>query len=181
MSQAFEDKISQDLRSYLLLRNEIDAKFPQAIDIEEKWVAIGQSYIPDGAREFRNYPSASLAWMMYIGMAVAQFWEDDWEKYSKKADLYLYLRDKEGYDTMDEYIRRDVLGLKGEAFTATEALVQECAERTHSALCRENIEPGTTEAFAAYVSCLHQLYLSGMAVQLKRLGYRMVGMGNIES
>ena len=29
------------------------------------------------------------------------------------------------------------------------------------------------EAFLAYVACLHQLYLFGIAVQLKRLGYHM--------
>ena len=174
MSLAFEEKIREDLRNFLLLSGEIDTKFPRAIDIEEKWIAIGQSYLPDGVCEFRNYPTASLAWMMYIGMAVAQFWEDDWEKYSKKEDLYLYLRDQEGYDTMDEYIRREVLHLTGKAFTDLELLVEECAERTFSALNREQIEPGTADALAAYISCLHQLYLAGMAVQLKRLGYRMV-------
>lgn len=174
MNQDFEEKIRRDLCGYLLLKNEIDIRFPQAVDIEEKWLSSAQSYIPDGAREFRNYPSASLAWMMYIGMAVAQLWEDDWEVYGHLDDIYLYLRDKEGYDTMDEYIRRTVLRLKEPDFSTTEALVQECAERTYSALCRENIEPGTQEAFAAYVSCLHQLYLMGMAVQLKRLGYKLV-------
>lgn len=173
MNLAFEEKIHRDLHSFLLLKNEIDVQIPKAIDIEEKWEAIGQSYIPDGAREFRNYPSASLAWMMYIGMAVAQFWDEDWQHYASIEDLYLYLRDKEGYDTMDEYIRRKVLHLKAPAFAATETLVESCAERVYSALCRENIEPGTQDAFVAYVACLHQLYLMGMAVQLHRLGYKM--------
>lgn len=177
MNLAFEEKIHKDLYSYLLLKNEIDIHFPQAIDIEDKWISIGQSYIPDGAREYRQYPIASLAWMMYIGMAVTQYWEEDWEKYGKTEDLYLYLRDKEGYDTMDEYIRRNVLHLNGAAFTATEELVQRCAERVHSLLIHEEIEPGTQEAFTAYVSCLHQLYLMGMAVQLHRLGYKMQKMG----
>ena len=119
MNLAFEEKIHKDLCSYLLLKEQIDIQFPQAIDIEDKWISIGQSYIPDGAREYRQYPIASLAWMMYIGMAVTQYWEEDWEKYGKTEDLYLYLRDKEGYDTMDEYIRRNVLHLNGAAFTAT--------------------------------------------------------------
>lgn len=176
MSQNFEKKINQDLQSYLLLQKEIDDHFPQAIDIEDKWSSIAQSYIPDGVREFRNYPSASLAWMMYIGMAVTQYWEDEWVIYGNLDNLYIFLRDKEGYDTMDEYIRREVLHLEEPDYTATESLVQECAERTYSSLCREHIEPGTEEAFVAYVSCLHQLYLMGMAVQLHRLGYKMVKM-----
>ena len=32
------------------------------------------------------------------------------------------------------------------------------------------------EAFDAYVSCLHQLYLFGAAMQLKRMGYHMTKM-----
>lgn len=173
MNFAFEEKIHRDLLGFLLLKNEVDERFPKAIDIEEKWETIAQSYIPDGAREFQNYPSASLAWMMYIGMAVAQFWDEDWKLYSAIDDIYLYLRDKEGYDTMDEYIRRKVLHLNSSSFASTEVLVEACAERTYSALCRENIEPGTQDAFMAYVACLHQLYLVGMAVQLHRLGYKM--------
>jgi hypothetical protein len=38
------------------------------------------------------------------------------------------------------------------------------------------LEPGTKEAFTAYVACLHQLYLMGAAVQLKRMGYHMSKM-----
>ena len=32
------------------------------------------------------------------------------------------------------------------------------------------------EAFNAYVACLHQLYLMGAAMQLKRMGYHMTKM-----
>ena len=35
---------------------------------------------------------------------------------------------------------------------------------------------GTKEAFNAYVSCLHQLYLFGAAMQLNRMGYHMTKM-----
>ena len=74
---------------------------------------------------------------------------------------------------MDEYVREDVLLLKGDSYTSTEKIVGECASRVYNALRRQNIEPGTKEAFNAYVSCLHQLYLMGAAVQLKRMGYHM--------
>ena len=36
----------------------------------------------------------------------------EWAIYSKIENLYAYLRDKRGYDAMDEYIREDVLLLK---------------------------------------------------------------------
>ena len=38
------------------------------------------------------------------------------------------------------------------------------------------LEPGTKEAFYGYVGCLHQLYLMGAAMQLKRMGYHMTKM-----
>ena len=86
------------------------------------------------------------------------------------------MRDKRGYDAMDEYVREEVLLLKGADYTVLEKLVGECASRIYNALLRQNIEPGTKEAFNAYVASLHQLYLMGAAVQLKRLGYHMTKM-----
>ena len=86
------------------------------------------------------------------------------------------MRDKRGYDCMDEYIRENVLLLKGIDYTVLEKEIGECASRVYNALRRQNIEPGTKEAFNAYVSCLHQLYLFGAAVQLNRMGYYMKKM-----
>ena len=101
----------------------VDERMPECPDVEEKWEVIAKAYIPDGIREFQDFPSASLGWMMYIGMAVAKMWDTEWEIYSKIEDLYAYMRDKRGY-----------------------------------------------------VACLHQLYLFGAAMQLKRMGYHMTKM-----
>lgn len=169
----FEEQIHNDLKQYLLSVNEIDQRLPECPDIEGKWEAIANAYIPDGVREFQDYPLASLGWMMYIGMAVARMWDSDWQYYATKEDLYAYLRDKRGYDAMDEYICRDVLKLKNKDFASTEELVSECASRVHNALMHQNIELGTKEAFSGYITCLHQLYLFGAAIQLKRMGYHM--------
>ena len=172
-SKNFEEVISKDLHQYLLSMKEVDLRLPECPDIEGKWEEIAQAYIPDGIREYKDYPSASLGWMMYIGMAVAKMWDTKWETYSKIDNLYIYLRDKRGYDCMDEYIRGEVLKLKGIGFTKLEKLVGECASRINNALRRQDIEPGTKEAFEAYVSCLHQLYLMVAAIQLRRMKYHM--------
>ena len=197
----FEEQLRNDLHQFLLTLQEVDERLPECPDVEEKWEAIAKAYIPDGIREFTDYPSVSLGWMMYIGMAVAKMWdvegmeqreqsdasinsaesrqsstEGQWEIYSKIEDLYAYMRDKRGYDAMDEYIREEVLLLEGEAYGALEKLVGECASRIYNALRRQNIEPGTKDAFNGYVACLHQLYLMGAAIQLKRMGYRMTKM-----
>ena len=197
----FEDKLHEDLHQFMLSMKEVDERLPECPDVEEKWESIAKAYIPDGIREFQEFPSASLGWMMYIGMAVAKLWDTEWEVmeqreqsdacidsaesrqnstggqiYSNLDNLYVYLRDKRGYDSMDEYIREEVLQLTGVDYTALEKLVGECASRVYNALMHQRIEPGTKEAFNAYVSCLHQLYLMGVAMQLKRMGYHMTKM-----
>lgn len=171
--EKFEETLHKDLHQYLSAMHEVDERLPECHDIEEKWEPIARSYIPDGIREFQDYPSASLGWMMYVGMAIAKMWDTEWEIYSKIDDLYAYIRDKRGYDRMDEYIRSEMLLLKGDGFTATEKTVGECASRVYNALMHQHLEPGTKEAFNGYISCLHQLYLMGAAMQLKRMGYHM--------
>ena len=173
MELTFEDKLHQDLHHFLLAIKEVDERLPECPDVEDKWEEIAKSYLPDGIREFNDFPSASLGWMMYIGMAIAKFWDTEWDSYTKIDDLYVYMRDKRGYDSMDEYIREEVLLLSGNDYALMEKLVGECASRVYNALRHQNIEPGTKEAFDAYVSCLHQLYLFGAAMQLKRMGYHM--------
>ncbi|MBP5326888.1 MAG: hypothetical protein J6Y98_03130 [Bacteroidales bacterium] len=173
MTSKFEEKIHNDLHKYLTGIGKVDERLPECPDVTDKWVSIGNSYIPDGAREYRNYPVASLGWMMYIGMAVAMMWDDEWEIYSQVEDLYLYMRDKQGYDALDEYICEDVLMVRGTDYESLSCVVSECAARVNHALIHERIEPGTKEAFEAYVACLRQLYLFGMAMQLKRMGYHM--------
>ena len=174
--EKFEENLRQDLHQFLLSMQEVDERLPECPDVEDKWEDIARAYIPDGIREFQDFPSASLGWMMYIGMAVAQMWDKEWDIYSKVEDLYAYMRDKRGYDALDEYVREEVLLLKDADYTLLESLVGECASRIYNALLRQNIEPGTKEAFNGYVACLHQLYLFGAAIQLKRMGYHMTKM-----
>ena len=57
-----------------------------------------------------------------------------------------------------------------------EEITGECASRVYNALMHQRLEPGTKEAFNGYVACLHQLYLFGAAMQLKRMGYHMTKM-----
>lgn len=171
-----EETLRKDLHQFLLSMKEVDEKLPECPDVEDKWEEIAKAYIPDGIREFQNFPLASLGWMMYIGMAVAKMWDTEWEIYSKIEDLYAYMRDKRGYDSMDEYIREEVLLLRDADYTVLERMTGECASRVYNTLMHQHIEPGTREAFNGYVASLHQLYLMGVSTQLKRMGYHMVKM-----
>ena len=81
--EQFEEQLHQDLHQFLQSMKEVDERLPECPDVEDKWEEIAKAYIPDGIREFNDFPSASLGWMMYIGMAVAKFWDAEWEIYSE--------------------------------------------------------------------------------------------------
>ncbi len=174
--EKFESNVHSCIANYLLRRDAIDNRLPEAPDIEERWEKICMDYLPDGVREFQHYPTASLGWMMFIGMAVAQMWDEDWAMYSQFNDLYAILVKGRGYDNMDEYICTDFLKVNEQVAGEISDLVGNVAEMVHNALIHEGFEPGTPDAFNAYVRCLHQLYYFGAAIWLKRLGYHMTAI-----
>lgn len=170
----FEKVFHDDLYTYLLSAGMVDERLPEAPDLEQLWPKIGQSYMSDGIREYNTgYPSVSLGWMMFVGMAVAKYWDVEWELYSKVPDLYAYLRNSIDYDHMDDYILDHVLCLDPDTRTRVNNAVAEAASRTYSRISHMNLEQGTAEAFRAYTAALHQMYLMGVAVELKALGYHM--------
>ena len=170
----FEKIFRDDLHGYLLSAGVVDERLPETPDLDELWKKIGQSYMADGVREYNTgYPSVSLGWMMFIGMALAKYWDVDWATYSKVPDLYVYLRDRIDYDHMDDYILDKVLCLGDAERKKINDIVAESASRTYSKISHMHLEEGTADAFRAYVSAIHQMYLMGVAVELKVLGYHM--------
>lgn len=169
-----EDIFKNDLHQFLLSVGMVDERLPEAPDLEEMWGSIARSYMPDAIREFNGqYPRVALGWIMYVGMALAKYWDVEWATYSKVADLYAYLRDRIDFDHMDDYICEKVLCLDKKSREPIDNVVGECASRTYSSLCRMQLEPGSRDAIIAFVAALHQMYLMGVAVELHDLGYHM--------
>ncbi|MDE7413557.1 MAG: hypothetical protein K2N05_07215 [Muribaculaceae bacterium] len=175
----FEEYIKKDLHRFLVGVGRMDEKMPECPDLDELWASIEAAYLPDGIREFADYPLVSMGWIMFIGMALAKYWDEDWIKYSEEGGEKIYhrLRDAEGYDNMDDYILKRVLGLSEEESEKDSSIVGECAARILSALHHSGIEPGTEKALRAYKACLHQLYQMGVAMELNSLGYHMTAIG----
>ncbi len=169
----FEEKVRKDLIEFLQRKEALDAHVPECPDVEERWSEVAHAYLPDGAREFQDYPVVSLGWMMLIGMTLSYYWDTDWEKYSKMKNIYEDIRDRKGYDNMDETVVQDILGYRDEAAEKVTELVAQCASRVFSMLNHEHVEPGTEAALGCYIAALHQLYLAGMAMELNALGYHM--------
>ncbi len=80
----FEERVKADLTAFLQKKGALDSHVPECPDVEDKWSVIARAYLPDGAREFSQYPVVSLGWMMLTGMAAAYFWDTDWEKYAPR-------------------------------------------------------------------------------------------------
>ena len=96
--EKYHDTFESTLRSYLSERDLIDPVLPECDDVEQKWEQIATSFMPDALREFGDYPDAVLAWMMYLGMAVAKYWDVEWSIYDNIQDLYKYIREKRNYN-----------------------------------------------------------------------------------
>lgn len=173
ITQKYEEYFYEDLYQYLVSIGRIDSHFPDAPDIEYWWARIGESYMPDAVREFTDYPTAVLGWIMYVGMAVAKYWDEDYELYGQVPDIYKYLRDRAGFDDMDTYISENVLLLDKDGAENLRKTIGECASRTYSRLLHAGAEPGSEDAFRAFVAALHEMYLMGAAMQLKKMGYHM--------
>lgn len=172
-TKKYEKIFHDDLHQYLASLGLVDTHFSEAPDIEHCWAKIGESYMPDAIREFNKYPTAALGWIMYVGMAVARYWDVDFELYSKVPDIYKYLRDRIDFDHMDTYISEKVLLLDESGVNDLRKIIGECASRTYNRLLHLGVEPGSEDAFYAFIAALHEMYLMGSAMELKNLGYHM--------
>ena len=168
----YEHDLMQHLLKMLTSMGDLAGQLLETEDITEKWDEMAPSYVQDAVHEIADYPTVALGWAMYLGMAVAQYWDNDWEFYSQLPNIYESLRDKRGFDYMDEVVRQEVLGLEGDDFAACERLIQSCAHQVLDKLRHEQIDPQSPLAFHTFTRSIHVLYLVGASVQLKRLGYK---------
>lgn len=170
----YEEKLMQDMMRLCIDNGEIGNVLPATPDISGKWDAIVQEYMLDSIKEIAKYPTVALGWAMYVGMGVAKYWDEDWSVYNQVENLYIHIRDKRGYDYLDEVVRGDLYGYKGKDFEQCEDLVRSCAQLALDHIRHEQIEPQSPMAYYVYARSIKVLYQIGAAVGLRRLGYNMV-------
>jgi hypothetical protein len=86
----FETTLCNFLDRYLVDRDCIDMHKPECPDVADKMVDILNSFIHDAVKEYNSYPLATLSWIMYTGMALAKYWDLEWDVYSKFGKWNLY-------------------------------------------------------------------------------------------
>lgn len=170
----YERQLTELLLREVTRRRYLDGQLLHSDDLDEKWHQIAPDYVSDAVPQIAEYPSVALAWAGYVGMALAAYWDEDWQRYSRNPNLYLHLRDKQGFDLLDEYVLYKVLKLPegGREATALEDLMRSCAHITLDLIRHEQIEPQSVLAFHVYARSIKVLFRIGAAVELKRRKYK---------
>ena len=167
--QKYEKQLRHDLVQLLRERDLLPASgpLPETPDITGRWDSMAGSFTADAMKEIAKYPLVSLGWAMYLGLAMAKYWDDGWEVYSRLPNIYEHLRDVRGFDYMDEVVRFDLYHWD------CEDSVRSAAQMALDHIRHEQIPPSSALAYHVYLLSVRLLYLLGAAVGLKRLGYSM--------
>lgn len=168
----YEENLKQNLLQSLRSQGMLPASgpIPATPDITDRWETLAESYITDGIQEVVKYPLVSLGWAMYLGLAMAKYWDEGWEVYSKHPNLYQHLRDVRGFDYMDEVVRFDLYHWD------CEEMVRSCSQTALDKIRHEQIEPASPMAYYVYARSVKVLYLMGAAVGLAHLGYKQTAV-----
>lgn len=142
----FEHGLLRDMLRLCTSAGMLDGNLLQSEDIDGKWDEIAPEYLADVLRQMNEYPEVSFGWAGYIGMAVAEWWDQDWEKNSRNGYTVLY--GKRGFDDMDDHIVEDVLGYtRGSLETkALAGIMFSCARMAMDRIRHEQVESQTEKA-----------------------------------
>lgn len=168
----FEQNLQVELLKLCTSHKMLDGMLLASEDIEERWKEYAPSYMADSVSQINTFPAAAIAWAGYVGMAVAQWWDRDWEHYA--SEPYESLHGERGFDDMDEHIVRDILGIALDTPEAEriEEMMRSCAHTAMTFIRREDTEAQTTKAFYLFARTTRVLFRIGAALELKRLGYK---------
>ena len=167
-----EEKMENELLRLCTERGALKGTLLATEDIDEQWKILAPEYMADAVPQVKDYPTVSVAWASYLGMAIAWGWDTDWTLC--KQDPYTSYYGQQGFDDMDEHIVYDMLGLTPDGYEARalEGIIRRCGETAVSLIRHEHIEPQSTTAFHVFARACRVMYRIGAAIELKRLGYK---------
>lgn len=179
----FEERLQQELLRLCTDYHVLDGTLLATEDLDNRWHDLAPEYVADAVEQIRDYPVVSVAWAAYLGLGVAFCWDEDWEA-SAQATYQSYYGEQ-GFDDMDEHIVRDLLGLSldGEEARQLEDIIRRCGQTTVGLIRHEQIEPQSPLAFHVFARACRTMFRIGVAIELKRLGYKFekVEIGRVPS
>ena len=168
----YENNLQQEILRVCTSLGMLDGELLNSEDIDQKWKEWAPEYIAEALPEVNSYPEFAIACAGYAGMAVAQWWDQDWGRHHSES--YESLHGPRGFDDMDEHIVQKILGL---ALDSTEAkqivnILLCCAQKGVDFIRHEQIEAQTVKAFHIFARTVKVMFRIGAALQLRRLGYK---------
>ena len=169
---SYEENLQRELLKMCTSLGMLDGELLSSEDIDQKWKEWAPDYIAEALPEVNSYPEFAIACAGYAGMAVAQWWDQDWGR-NHGAD-YNVLHGPRGFDDMDEHIVQNILGLPLDSPDAKQIMniLLCCAQSAVTFIQHEQIEHQTVKAFHIFARTVKVLYRIGAALQLRRLGYK---------
>ncbi len=170
--EMFERRVCDEMVRICTARHYLEGQLLHSDDINQRWKEFAPNYMADAVSQVAEYPMVAVAWAGYVGMAVATWWDKDWQACSHLP--YESLHGKRGFDDMDEHITQNLLGmvLDGKEAVALADLLSECATAAIGFIRNENAEPQSVRAFHLFAHAVNAMYAVGVAIALQRLGYR---------
>jgi hypothetical protein len=168
----YENNLQQEILKVCTSLGMLDGDLLNSEDIDLKWKEWAPEYIAEALPEVNTYPEFAIACAGYAGMAVAQWWDEDWGRHHSEA--YENLHGTRGFDDMDEHIVQNILGLSLDSVEAKQIMniLLCCAQKAVDFIRHEQIEAQTVKAFHIFARTVKVMFRTGAALQLKRLGYK---------
>ncbi|MEG0011854.1 MAG: hypothetical protein RR061_02615 [Muribaculaceae bacterium] len=148
-------------------------------ELNERWRISAPEYMANAVPEIPHYPTVAIAWACYYGMGAASLWDGAWERVKDIPDLYVDIRDKRGFDNLDDYVIEGLMDIHADrnAVDAENAkrltsTIQDCAELAHTLIRKECIEPQSIEAFHMFAKTTEVFFKLGVSLALFGLGYK---------
>ncbi len=172
----YETRLRDTLVRNLSSDSRLDGQLLSVEELNAKWQAAAASYMADAVPQIAGYPLAAVAWAMYVGMGAAQLWDKEWNRYSAVEDWYEMLAKPRGFDCLDEYVTEVLLALPlySDEAHRLEDTVRSTAESALAMIRKEHIEAQSAMAFHVFARTVKVMFEVGVAVELRRLGYKYV-------
>ena len=170
--EAYEEKLQQEILKMCKSLGMLDNELLSSEDIDQKWKEWAPEYIAEALPEVNSYPEFAIACAGYAGMAVAQWWDEDWSRHH--GETYESMHGPRGFDDMDEHIVQNILKLDLNSSEAKQLMniLLCCAQKAVTFIRHEQIEAQTVKAFHIFARTVKVMFRTGAAIQLRRLGYK---------
>ena len=170
--ETYEENLQREILRMCTSLGMLDGELLSSEDIDQKWKEWAPEYIAEALPEVNTYPEFAIACAGYAGMAVAQWWDQDWGRHH--SEKYESLHGPRGFDDMDEFIVQNILGLTLDSVDAKQIMniLLCCAQKASTFIQHEHIEHQTVKAFHIFARTVKVMFRTGAALQLKRLGYK---------